>query len=335
MIKGEVKQDRMSMDEILDRTNNGYDIFRFYLGKVHKSMPRPWGKKESKPSWGVYPGRNGIWMWKDLADERTGNAITFVQEYFSLTPAGAMDKICSDFGLGEFRQKTKNPVIVTWEKPDIERDYCDIHFSTQPFTEKGHQFWNIAEVTEEDCKKMNYFQVKDLAINRRKMNLRRDEIVFAYYDEGSDSVKIYFPERDKGDKFRSNIDYHHLWNYENVGECDKLLVAKSNKDLLVTSLIFPCTIATQSEAVQIFNPEVVGKINAITKSPYIFYGSDWDGVKKCKEITSTNKWKYINTPKEFLPEVNDPYSFVKMHNLQTMGTGLRKLEEYMKLKKVI
>jgi hypothetical protein len=100
------------------------------------------------------------------------------------------------------------------------------------------------------------------------------------------------------------------------------------KDLIVTTLIQPCTIATQAEAVKIFDNETVKKINHISKRPFVWYGSDWDGVKKCKEITDTNKWRYINTPKHLLPEINDVYGYVKKF-------GIKQLEEFMKSKKVI
>jgi len=144
-----------------------------------------------------------------------------------------------------------------------------------------------------------------------------------------DAVKIYFPDRESTERFRNNVSYHYLWNYENIADsCESLIVQKSMKDLIVTTMIEPCCISTQAEAVKIFNEDVVEKINKVTKKPWIWYGSDWDGVKKCKEITDTNKWKYINTPKDLLPEINDAYGYVK-------AFGLKKLEEFMRSKKVI
>lgn len=323
----------LTPEQLYARTNGGYDIYRLYLGKVGKQMNRPWGQKENKPSWGIFPDGD-TWYWKDQATEESGTAIQFVQRYFSLTYQQAMDKVSWDFGLGGKETNTA-PTVVTWEKPDIERDYTKIQFTTQPFKKVHHNFWNIVEVSEDYCRKSECYAVKDAAINGARVGIMSGEAVFAYYAPEIDKVKLYFPERESGKKFKSNIEYHHLWNFENLQECEDLIIQKSNKDMIVTSMIFPCCTATMAEAVKIFDEDTVKRINSISKRPWIWYGSDWDGVKKCKDITDTHRWRYINTPKNLLPDVNDVYGFVKMYNTQEMGTGLKELRNFMKLKKLI
>lgn len=345
-VSGDYFESKLTTDKILQATNGGYDIYMFYLGKVKRIMKRPWlGEKEEKdPSWGITPskGRSStlpIWFWKDFSREESGTAIQFVQKYFGLEYEDARDKIAWDFGLGGKIINAK-PVQVTWEAPNVERDYADIKFSTQPFKSYHHEFWNIAEVAEEDLKKLNYFAVKDIALRGRRINIKPNEPVFAFYSPEEDGVKIYFPQR-KERRFLNNVSYHYLWNFSDLKDCENLFVQKSPKDLAVTRMLTPCVTATQAEAVRIFfdkegHPtEVVKKINNITKKPWIFYGSDDDGVKKCKEITETAKYRYINTPKKYLPDVNDVYGFVKMHNLQVPNTGLKALEEFMKSKKAL
>lgn len=319
-------------DEILAHTSGGYDIYMAYLGSVKRVMERPWlgESKEHKPSWGIYPF-NGIWWWKDQAREEQGTAIQFVQRYFGLSYQDALDKIVWDFGLGGGRVININPIQRTWSEPEEEeKEYAFIAFDSKPFTKKHHEFWNIVEVEEGHCNKLNCWALKDAAINRKRVPMKKDEVAFAYYCPEEDSVKLYFPERRDG-RFKNNVSYRHLWNYESVkeGRYSDLMVQKSNKDMIVSLMLIPWVIATQAEAVKIFNPETVDKINSITKRPWIFYGSDDDGVKKCKEITDCNKWRYINIPKKYLPDVNDTYSFVRMHNLQKPGTGLKELEKFM------
>jgi len=324
MIKGVRREDYLSVDDILSATNGGYDIYYKYLGSASRLMNRPWGKKERHLSWGVFP-KNGIWFWKDQATEEVGNAMTFVERLFNLTHKEAKEKIINEFGLGKSTHIVKSSIII---QPDEDRSYIPISFTEKPFGKEHHVYWNEAGVTETHCRKMNCFAVKDLAINRRRVKIRDGEKVFAYYCEEEDAVKIYFPERDKGDRFRNNVSFHHLWNYNNMKECDDLIVQKSVKDMIVTTMITPCCIATQAEAVKIFDKSTVEMINGISKSPWIWYGSDWDGVKKCKEITSTNKWKYINTPKDLLPEINDAYGYARKY-------GLGGLEKFMKDKKLL
>lgn len=328
MIKG-IKTDETSVtvDEILFKTNGGYDIFRHYLGNVGRIMQRPWGKKEHKLSWGIFP-KEGVWFFKDQAWEETGNAIHFVQKFFGISFKEAIDKIKYDFGIAPVKNIINTtPVIITWEKPDIEKEYMDIGVITKPFSKRHHEFWNSAEVSEDHCKKYNCFSVGKLAINKKFIPLKPNEIVFGYFAEDEKAWKIYFPERPDA-KFKNNVSGHYLWNYNNVPECDDLIIQKSMKDLIVTTMLTPCVVATQNESVGIFDEEMISKINKITKTPWVWYGSDWDGVKKCKKITDTNNWKYINTPKNLLPEINDTYGY-------SQKFGLKGLEEFMKLKKLL
>ena len=329
MVKGKQKPVLLSVDEIYNFTSGGYDIYRYYLGDTITSgiMNRPWSGKEKKLSWGIFY-REGVWFWKDLATEESGTAIQFVTRYFHLSQGDAIQKIMWDFGLGG-KEINKKPQIVTWQKPEIREEKIKIKFSTIPFEKRHHEFWNAAEVTEDHCKKYECYAVKDLIIGTRRIYIDPNERAFAYYCTLEDAVKIYFPDRESTERFRNNVSYHYLWNYENIADsCENLIVQKSMKDLIVTTMIEPCCISTQAEAVKIFNEDVVEKINKVTNKPWIWYGSDWDGVKKCKEITDTNKWKYINTPKDLLPEINDAYGYVK-------AFGLKKLEEFMRSKKVI
>lgn len=330
MVKGSKIQEKelISIDEIFQKTNGGYDIFKYYLGNVGRIMQRPWGTKEKKLSWGLFSNKEGIWFYKDQATDEVGNALHFVQKYFGLDFVNTLNKIKFDFGISEVNNIVNaNPVKITWEKPDVERDYVEIGIIKQAFSKRHHEFWNSAEASEEHCNKHNCFAVKKLAINKRFIPLKKDEIVFAYECPEENAYKIYFPDRPDS-KFKNNVSGHYLWNYNNISECENLIIQKSVKDLIITTLITPCVIATQNESAGIFDTEMVKKINSITKTPWVWYGSDWDGVKKCKTITDTNKWRYINTPKTLLPEINDAYGYVKKF-------GLKSLEEFMKSKKLL
>ncbi len=334
-IKASDKSEYIPTDEIFFRTNGGYDAYMYYLGRsnVKRIMNRPWGKKEKHPSWGIYE-RDGIWWWKDHGtSEKAGTIIQFVQNYFGLDFKQSVDKLAWDFGISTEQGINASPVVVSWEAPDerTKEEYISIKFDTMPFEKRHHDYWNIAEVSEDHCKKMNTFALKKLVVKNQFKHIGADEVAFVYVCE--EGVKVYFPHREQ--KFKNNVPYRYLWNYDKLEHCEDLIIQKSNKDMNVTTMITPCVISTQAEAIKIFNTEVVDKVNAISTRPWIWYGSDDDGVKKCKEITGCNKWRYINTPKKLLPDVNDTYSFVKYHNLQKMGTGLRTMEEFMKQKKLL
>lgn len=323
MIKGKKKEEFITYEEVLTRTNGGYDIYMYFEGKVPKRMKCPWRKDEHQ-SFGFFSVQ-GIWFWKDLAKEETGTAVEYVMKKYGLNFKDALEKIKYQFGWST-SQVNKDPVIVTWEKV-VERP-IHISFSHKPFTKRHHEFWNIAGVSEKDCNNKECWAIKDLAINRKIFRLNKDEIGFAYYAKEEDKVKIYLPDRPKDQRFYNNVSYFYLWNLSNVQKCDDLIVQKSMKDLIVTSIITPCVIATQAEAFKIFNEEVVNRISNITKNVHIFYGNDEDGVQKCKRITKEFGWKYINIPRDEDLSVNDAYEYSKKY-------GIAKLEEFMKRKKII
>lgn len=312
-----VKKKPYSAEEIYDLTNGGYDIFKYYLGNVKRLMSRPWGKRETKPSWGVFQNGN-LWFYKDFAKEETGNAISFVMKMFSISYSESIEKITNDLFL-------KNSVVIGIRRQEQPRkEYSHISFSTQDFKKGHHLFWNCVGISEDFCKKYNCFALKDYAINRKKCNIG-DEIAFAYFAEDINRVKLYFPFREKGLKFINNVPYRYLWNINNVQEKGSLIIQKSMKDLLVTSLIRPRVIATQAEAFSIFDQDTVSKIQTLSDKPFLFYGSDEDGVSKSIKITGAFDWNYINTPREELPDINDTYGYVKKY-------GLGRLEELFQMK---
>lgn len=321
---------RITSDDILAATNGGYDIYMYYEGCVKKVMKRPWGN-DNHPSFGIFP-YTGQYMWKDAAKEDSGNAIKYVQLKFGLSLEEAKQKILYDFGLGG-TQINANPVRVTWDKPNGEEEYAFISFDSMKFTKRHHLFWNIAGVSEEWCNKYECWAVKSAAINRKRVPIGKDEIVFAYYCPEEDAVKLYFPDR-KESRFRNNVSGTHLWNFSNLGECPILVGQKSMKDLIVTTLFTPCVFAVQSENVKLFidddgkPTEVTNMINAKAKSVFLSYGSDPDGKEKSIRISKALNWNWVNPPNKYLPETNDIYSLAA-------NQGLNEVEKLFKQKKII
>ena len=324
-MQGEKKPKLLTVDDVLFYTGGGLQIYEKYCTeKVGRSMRRPWGR-DRQPSWGVFL-YNGVWLWKDQAREDSGNAIDFVKKLFGLTFQEAMDKIKWDFGLGGKQSVSK--ALYTVPLSEMNKKPAHISFITMPFQKRHHEFWNAAEVTEDWCKKFNCFAVKSASLNYKKLYVDPKERVFAYYCSEEDKVKLYFPDRKGQNRFLNNVSYHYLWNYSNLDCCDKLIIQKSPKDMIVTTLLYPHVIATQAEHVKIFNEDTVKRIMDKSTDIYIAYGSDDDGRKKSIAITKEFGWGWVNPPNEYLPEVNDFYGLVKKY-------GLKELENLLKYKKII
>lgn len=319
---GDKKIPLLTGDDILFYTGGGRDIYIRYLGKADKIMKRPWGK-DRKPSWGVFL-YNGLYFWKDQATENSGTAIQFVQKMFGLTYKEALDKLIWDFGLGGKESKVEridNQYVKEEKKP------VHIAYTLQPFQQRHKDFWECVGASEEWCAKFKCFAVENLTIDRKKVYIKSTERVFVYE---SDSVlcKVYFPDRVGMNRFRNNLPWDYLYNIDNVEKGKRIVVQKSMKDLITLALIYPNVIATQSEHLKIFTPEVVEKIENISKDIFVWYGSDSDGVKKCQNITKEFGWKYINCPKDEDSTVNDSYSYACKY-------GIDKLKEFCQQKQLI
>lgn len=322
--KGEIKQSPITWEYILSITSGGWDVFFIEIGKfpVSRAFPSPL-RRDRHPSFTIF-FRDNVWMYKDFSNDDAGDALKFVKKKYSLSHREAIDKICQDLGIS---QTTKEycPVQIIDKAPVYEPSEIHIGFSERKWRKEHYQFWEGTDVDEQHARKYNTFAVKELAINRRRIRIGDNEVVFAYYAEDIDKVKIYFPQREKGERFRGNVEGNYMWYLNNYKKCDQLFIVKSNKDALVLSKMGYCVAVTQSENKRYIDNNL-DKIQEVSKNVVICYGSDNQGVNESKKITDAYSWDYFNTPKkDLILGINDPYSYVKKY-------GVEKLENLIKNK---
>lgn len=327
---GVIKKKRISVEEILAITQGGWDVFVKEIGRfpVCKSFKHPL-KRDKSPSGAIF-SREGIWFLKDFAGKfPTMTAIQFVQRKYSLDFKEAMDKICQDMGINPSTKEYK-PIQIFEKAPIYEQSDIHIGFSDTKWKKEHHLFWKNTEVTEAHCRKYDAYAVKECSINRKKVRMGLNEVVWAYYVEEIDRVKLYFPEREKKLRHRGNVPNNHIWNLHNVGECDKLIAQKSFKDLLVTTMLTPCVVALQNEDAKLFvNAETGPKLEKCGKEIFLAFGSDEHGVENSKILTDEYGYKWVNPPNKYLKEdINDAYSLAHKY-------GLKAWEECLKKKKII
>lgn len=327
-VTGEKIKPKITIEQILALTNGGWDTFVLEMGKfpVSKAFSHPL-QKDKFPSGGIFQAE-GVWFLKDFSGRLpTMTAIQFIQKKYTLSVSEAIDKICQDLGINQ-STKVYKPIQIIEKPPVYEQSEIHIGFSERKWLKKHHEFWENTGVTKEHCDRYNTFAIKELAINRRKQKIGEDEICWAYYAENIDKVKIYFPEREKGQRFKGNVPGSYLWNIERIEKCGKLVVIKSMKDLLVTTTLFPCVVATQNESAAIFTDDIVDRIHGLSKNIFVAYGSDEQGVEQSTKLSEKYHWKWVNPPKYLLPDINDSYSLVRQY-------GIEAWEECLKQKKIL
>lgn len=319
---------KVTSEEILCKTNNGLDIFRseipgLNLRKKHSSPFR----KDSDPSALVKLSKtSGIYIHVDYGDNaKVRDPITFIRDLYNLTYQEALDKIAFNLNIGERIAKEITPI----QKEITPLIY---EFEEMRFKPNHHLYWNAGELSEDFLRKHNIFAASKIAVNKNVFKIPNNELCFIYVpiDLPFGNLKILRIGQSvlPNQKWRSNIPSSYLWSmYEHTEKVDDLWVIKSRKDEMIAKLLGLNTISTQSENSQVLN-ENMDLIKSKANRIILNMGSDPDGVKKSKEVQQTHKCLYYNTPKPFLPEVNDLFSFVS-------NFSLRQLERHIKAKKLL
>lgn len=332
MIKGSKKQ--VLTKEIILSKISEYDIYKafapkFVLGKKFSS-PMP-GRGDSDPSF-IISTKYGNYYHCDYGDSSYyGSCIDFVMQLRSCDYFTALRLIDTEFGLGiQAPLKDWKKTVKSYEQPIVKGAEQEVHIEChyKKFTTEAHKYWNDYHLQEDYLKKRNVFQVKQLFIARQRVILPYNEIVFAYLTD-TGHKKIYRPtisrKNTKEWRFRSNIPFTYMFFETSLEKCSKILILKSRKDELVSSLINPCVGSVQAESIACFSKENLKKFEK--KEVYVGFGTDSQGKKESSLITSSFGWKHYNTEDKYLPN-NDVAEVAKNY-------GLKVIENHMKLKKLI
>lgn len=323
MIKPEKK--RVTIEQILDASEGGFNIFKHEIGNfpISRAFKHPL-RTDKNPSAAIVC-RGGIWFLKDFAEEfKTMTAIQFIEKKYGLTLGEAINKLAIEYGVKEGIGEEYKPVDIKWKPPVIEESEISYIFEPTKWKKEHYEFWRGTDVTQKHCEAYNTFAVKSAFINRARIPIGVNEVVFCYFAEDIDKLKLYFPERKKKDRFRTNVPASYIWNLKKIVKCQKLIVIKSMKDLLCTTILHPCTVALQSENSSIITPGIADRINKIAKRIYLSMGSDKQGVETSTILSEKYKWQWVNPKKHLLDEgVNDAYSLIRAYGLEAWKSELK------------
>lgn len=294
------KKEELISKEFLFSKIEPYDVYRYYIGDfvIGQARKSPF-HKDNNPSFSIYM-RDGKLKHRDHSDDRyRGDCIDLVQQLFNLDTKKATQKIAKDFGIVDGKDESQK-ITSQYTKPFIDQKrHCFIQVATRPWTKEDAAYWTQFGITKDQLKAEEVYPLKDVFINRRRERVNKDELFYAYrYDEG---FKIYFPNRPKDERWKSNIPITIVENMKILSDYDPsvVLITKSKKDRLVLSRYFPYVLNVQNETRACFTEDFVQKLKG--RIVWINYDSDEPGIRNCTNITSEFGYKYINVPKQFLP----------------------------------
>lgn len=295
------KKEEIISKEFLFSKIDHYDVYRYYIGDfvIGQARKSPF-HRDNNPSFSVYM-RDGKLRHRDHSDDKyRGDCIDLVQQLFNLDTKKATRKIAKDFGIADGKDESER-ITSQYTKPFIdEKRHCFIQITTRPWTKEDIDYWAQFGITKDELRAEEVYPLKDVFINRRRQRVDKDELFYAYrYDEG---FKIYFPNRPKGQRWKSNIPITIVENSKILELYDPavVLITKSRKDRLVLSRYFPYVINVQNETRACFTEDFVQRLKG--RIVWINYDSDEAGVKNCTNITEEFGYRYINVPRIYLQE---------------------------------
>lgn len=326
MSRNEAKQ--ITSDDIQNFTSQGKDVFTKELGisNFRKNISSPF-RLDKNPSFSIKQSKkSGLWLYTDYTTGEWGTCIQFIEKLYTLSFQEAIDKIAWDFGLSEqINNKYSKIEIIPSFKIEEHKDIIYEYTETK-FKKEHHNYWNAGHLEEGFLRQNNIFAASKIAVNKKVINVPKDELCFVYVPIDLEYGKLKILRMGKNvlpqDKWRSSVpNESYLWSYYEYNKntpIDQLWVVKSRKDEMIAKLLGYNTVSVQSENWQNLDGNMP-KIQDISKQQVLNFGSDDDGVGKCIVIQQKYNTLYYNTPKNLVQyQVNDLFSYSKEFGLQSL-----------------
>lgn len=318
MVQGKKKEEITR--ELIFSKIDAYDVYKFYMPwtfSLNYTCKNPF-VTEKHPSF-VIGNKFGEVTHKAFNSPHRGDCINFVEDMFGIGYHDALRKIAGDFGITSSKSVEYKAIIEQYEKPKGIKAPVIIQAKAKPFGEEHIKYLSEFHIAPSDlnfCKDTKCVAVKEWALNRSKMPLKKDEVAFAYNlkNERGNWLKIYRPHAGKEDKWKSSIPFIEMHGLDNMKGCDVGIITKSIKDgAFIAKYITKCVCVTQAEDYTAISEENKQFIQENCKNIYVSWDNDKKGVEACQAITKATGWGYINPPRHLIEKgVSDMSDMAKL-----------------------
>lgn len=276
MISGSRRQE-LTLENILDKTSE-YEIYRHYLShdfKLGEPFPSPF-HDDRTPSMSIIPTKTGRLHFTDFGgDHYSGKVIDFVRHLFPWKNYNELlQMIDSDLMLGITNRKidssikkTKEPVIYQQHEPKL--------FQVKPrsFDSLSLAYWNQYHLDIADLKKWECYVPESLYIDKKKIQLNNNELIFAYLYEGR-YWKIYRPYAPKANKWLSNVPHDLLNGIKSLKPGLPAIPTKARKDFMILKKLYHNICETQYEGNNVISNDDLKFLQENFPAVYINFDPD-------------------------------------------------------------
>lgn len=321
----------LSKENIKEKVSD-YDIFEHfcpYPFTLNGSINSPL-REDRNPSFSIRL-KNGYYYFIDFTTGDRGDAFDFVMRLHGIGFSEALALISTEMklDLSDPNSPVSNRKRVEVDNISASFDEKLIQFKKRAFTRDDLHWWASYGIDYFDLSSLP--DVKVYSVERywidKKLSYISNGICFAYHFENIDKVKLYHPlaKKDKGEmKWISNVPLKTMYGMDGIQNCEKGIVTKSLKDLLVLRKVFPCVCGTQNESLASISDENMKYLTNNIGKIFIHGDSDNAGKEYSKLLTSQFGFSHINTPDYLLKfGVNDFADWAKRDGIDAVAYFLK------------
>lgn len=213
-------------------------IFEHYIPGCPKltgqdeKMKSVFNKADKNPSMYIYFSKgSGHYRFKDFSADKTGDGVTFVQEFFNLSTRGeAAHKIMEDYN--QYILTNKHDV----REFKVHQKYKVVHLELRNWTNLDQKYWTKFHI---GSKTLSKYHVKPIASYKmqkeedgkiKELNITGRHYIYGYFREDGRLYKIYQPMV-KECKFIKVKDYIHGTD-QLTFKVPYLIICSSLKDMM-------------------------------------------------------------------------------------------------------
>jgi len=280
-----------------------YDIYRTYLGYspiVGNVYISPF-RKDLNPSFGVFRGRNGTLMFKDLGTGESGDAIKFAKLIEGMNTQEVIEHL--------YKEYTSIKPIKTINIPEVKSGEKVIYVEKIPWTEAGLAFWSQYSISIETLKHFNVTQVSKYWVNGVVKGYASEKSPMFHF-EIFDKDKIYRPYY-KAKRFYTNCTSSYIQGWAQLDYSkDTVIITKSMKDVMYLYELGYTAIAPNGEGHKI--PEkALNILKENFKHIIVFYDFDSAGICGTKKLLKENpEFGFIFTSNKHAKDITDYHARV-------------------------
>ena len=288
-------------DEILERTNNGLNVFKHYISgtwRVGRNFFNPL-YEDSKASCNIYfDRRSGIYKMKDFGnDSYSGDCFFFVGRLKGLDCNNSGDFIeilqiiDRDLSLG-ISEGNPIPVPRTFKEPDkavsvpTERSDRPYTFKERKFTASELEYWQQYGITPAILEQYKVcsvvqFQSENAEGNPFSYTSTKEEPIYGY--KSKRFIKLYRPFSRTRFLYGGNIGENYCFGLEQLpSKGDTLFITGGEKDVLSLAAKGFHAICFNSETVTV-PPNIIYKLTFRFKHIILLYDMDATGLESAKK----------------------------------------------------